>query len=103
MRCQRRGLGTVSDDARLDHRAARSRGEAAQRAETRGATASEPAATLSARARTMKPAGLLSRREDAGDKTLPPYRLLRSDAARANVDFIVTGHGRPRMRWKFEC
>ena len=70
---------------------------------TCGAAASEPATTFSARAGAMEPASLLSRREDAGNKTLPLYRRLRSDAARANVDFIVTGHGRPGTRWKFAC
>jgi hypothetical protein len=65
-------------------------------------TASETATTFSARARTMKPAGLLSRHEDAGDKTLPPCRP-RSDAARANVDFIVTGHGRRWTMWELAC
>ena len=68
MRDKRRGLGTMPDDARLDHDDARARGEAAQRAETRGAAPSEAAAALAARAGAMQPAGLLRRRENTRDE-----------------------------------
>ena len=91
-------LGPMPDDARLDHDDARAGGETAQRAEARGAAAPEAAAALAARAASMQPAGLLRRRENTRDEALPSSRPLRADAARSDVEFVVTGHGRKATR-----
>ncbi len=93
-----RGPGTVPDDTRFDDGAARTRGQAAQRAKARGAPPPEGGARAATRARAMQAAGLLRRRENARNEALPLYRRLRSDAARTNVDFIVTRHDRNQTR-----
>ena len=98
MRCERRGPRAMPDDARLDHDHARAGGETTQRAEASGATAPKVAAALSAGGSSMQPAGLLRRSENTGDEALASSRLLRADAARSDVEFVVSGHGRQATR-----
>src|SRR5208283_5160254 len=98
MRGKRRAPWTMPDDSRLDHDNAGAGGETAQRAEARGTTPSETAAALAARPPSMQPAGLLRRRKHSRDEAPSPCRPLRADAARSDVEFVVTRHGRKATR-----